>query len=103
MPKSATVILAAPKSASERLYITGYGPAAALASGPVTLTFLVQGKKIGSSSVTEPNHFFAVDLPLPGGIVGQPSVMLTIEVSKTFHSVGDPRELGLIFGTFEIK
>jgi hypothetical protein len=103
MPKSATVTLAAPKSASERLYITGYGPAAALESGPVTLTFLVQGKKIGSSAVTEPNHFFAFDLPLPAGLTGQPSLTLTIEVSRTFQPAGDPRELGLIFGTFEIK
>ena len=102
MPKRATVELAAPKSASERLYVTGYGAAAALASGPLTITVLIKGKQIGHAAVTEPNHLFAFDLPLPADLAGQP-LQLTIEVSKTFHPPGDPRELGLIFGTFEIK
>jgi hypothetical protein len=102
MPKRATVELAAPRSAAERLYITGYGPAAALASGPFTLTFLVKGKQIGAAAVTEPNGPFAFDLPLPPGLIGQP-LPLTIEASKTFHTSGDPRELSIILGTVEIK
>ena len=103
MPKRATVELAGPKSASERLYITGYGAASALASGPVTLKFLVNGKQLGSAKVSEPNQLFAINLPLSADLVGQPSLVLTVEASKIFHPTGDPRELGLIFGTFEIK
>lgn len=102
MPKRATVELAAPKSASERLYVTGYGAGAALAGGPVTVTLWVKGKEIGSAMVAEKDRPFAFDMPLPGEVAGQP-LALTVEVSKTFHPRGDPRELGLIFGTFEVK
>ena len=102
MPKRATVELAGPKSAAERLYVTGYGAGAALAGGPITVTLRVKEREIGSGKVTEADRPFAFDVPIPSGIGGQ-TLPLTIEVSRTFHPAGDPRELGLIFGTFEIK
>jgi hypothetical protein len=102
MPRRATVELAGPKSATERLYVTGYGAGAALAGGPLTVTLRVKDREIGSGKVTEADRPFAFDLPIPGGLDSQ-ALPLTIEVSRTFHPNGDPRELGLIFGTFEIK
>jgi hypothetical protein len=103
MPKRATVMLAGPKSTAERLYVTGFGAAPALASGPVALTLRASGKELGSAEVKEPNQPFALNFALPAGLADQSVVPITIEASKTFHPAGDPRELGLIFGTFEIK
>jgi hypothetical protein len=100
MPRRATVELAGPKSPKERLYVTGHGAGAALAGGPVTVTLRVKEKEIGSGKVTEADRPFAFDVPIP---VGRETLLLTVEVSRTFHPPGDPRELGLIFGTFEIK
>jgi hypothetical protein len=102
MPGRASVELAGPKSPAERLYVTGYGAGAALAGGPLTVTLRVKDKEIGSGKVTEPDRPFAFDVPIPAGIRGQ-TLPLTIEISRTFHPAGDPRELGLIFGTFEVK
>jgi len=102
MPKRATVELAAPKSASERLYVTGFTAGAALADGPVTVTLWTKGKEIGSAMVAEKDRPFAFDLPLPAGLGSEP-LAITVEVSRTFHLAGDPRELGLILGTFESK
>jgi hypothetical protein len=102
MPKRATVELAGPKSASARLYVTGYGAGAALAAGPVIVSLRVKDREIGSGKVAEADRPFAFDVPIPEGIDGQ-ALPVTVEVSRTFHPAGDPRELGLIFGTFEIK
>lgn len=102
MPKRATVKLAAPKSTAERIYVTGYTAAAAVASGPVIFTLQAGNKQIGTATLNQPDHLFAFDFALPADLVGQP-LTLSIEVSKTFHPPGDPRDLGLIFGTFEIK
>jgi len=103
MPKAATVKLAAPASASEKLFVTGYAPAAALRSGPVTLTFSAGGRKIGSSVIKDPDTPFSLELPLPESLVGQPEIELKIEASKTFRPPGDGRELGMAFQTFAIR
>jgi hypothetical protein len=66
------------------------------------VTLWVKGKEIGSSTVVEKDRPFAFDIPLPADLTGHP-LGLTVEVSKTLHPPGDPRELGLIFGTFEVK
>ena len=102
MPKRATVQLAAPKSPSERLYVTGHRAGTALSAGPVIVTLSANGKEIGSATVAEMDGPFAFDIPLHADLVGKP-LALTVELSKTFHPPGDHRELGLIFGTFEVK
>jgi len=103
MPKSATVKLAGPSSASQKLFVTGYAPAAALGSGPVTLTFSTGSQRIGSSVIKDPDAPFSLELPLPESLVGQPEIELKVEASKTFHPPGDARELGMAFQTFAIR
>jgi hypothetical protein len=113
MPKSATVLLARPKSSEERLYVTGFAVAQALASGPVTLHFRVSadserrpsgnGQEIGAVTISEPDRPFQCDFALPDKLVGADAFELWIEASKTFRIPGDPRELGMVFGTFSIR
>ena len=102
MPKSATVELAGPSSPGERLYVTGYGSANVVASGPVTVRFRVNGQEIGTTVVAMPDHKFQSDFLLPDKLVGEYSMGVSIEVSKTFRPAGDQRDLGMIFGTFSV-
>jgi hypothetical protein len=103
MPQAATVKLAGPNQASQKLVVTGYAPRALLAAGPVTLTFRAGGVKIGSRVIKEPDAPFSLELPLPAGLMGQNEIQLRIEVSKTYRPPGDGRELGMAFQTFAVR
>jgi hypothetical protein len=103
MPKSATVDLSGPMSTGERLYITGYGAANALASGPVALRFRVNGQDLGMAVVSVPDHKFQSDFALPDKLVGAYDMEVSIEASKTFRPANDQRDLGMIFGTFSVR
>jgi hypothetical protein len=102
MPRVASVQLGGPSSLSEHLYVTGYGAAPALASGPVELRFRADGQELGRATVRQPNQKFAFNFPLPAKLIGQYAIEVTIEAGKTFRPAGDSRELGMIFGTFAI-
>jgi hypothetical protein len=41
--------------------------------------------------------------PLPAALIGQSSVEVSIDASKTVRFPGDERDLGVIFGTFSIR
>jgi len=103
MPKVATVTIAGPKTAQDKLYVTGYAAATALASGPVRMRFRAGGTEIGSPLLVQPNMKFEMTFELPAKLIGQYEVEITIEAGKTFKPANDQRDLGMIFGTFEIK
>jgi len=46
-----------------------------------------------------------VDLafPLPESVMGKSEMQVTVEVSRVIRPASDPRDLGLVFGTFEVK
>ena len=103
MPKKASVRLPGPHDASEKLNITGFAAAPALAAGPVTLSVRAGGHDLGSTTLREPGAKFAVQFPLPADLVGQENIEITLELSKGFRPPGENRDLGMIFGTFEIR
>jgi hypothetical protein len=103
MPKTATIQIGGPKSPEEKLYVTGYAAAPALAAGALTLRFQAAGQPIGSATLEKAGERFELSFPLPAKLVGQYSIEIAIEVSRTFHVPNDPRELGIIFGTFEVR
>jgi hypothetical protein len=49
------------------------------------------------------NQPFAVDFSLPAALTGRYGMDVSIESSGTFRTAGDPRDLGIIFGTFAIR
>jgi hypothetical protein len=103
MPKSATVRLSGPKAPSQRLYLTGFAPAAILKSGPVTITVTIDGNRIASAVVRNPEAPFAFDFPLPSSLLDRQSIQITLELDKVLRPPGDNRELGMVFGTFSIR
>jgi hypothetical protein len=45
---------------------------------------------------------FRASLRLPPASVGAPAVVVRLEVDRTFRVPPDERELGLLFGSFEM-
>jgi hypothetical protein len=102
MPKSATLRVSGPASASAKFYVTGYVPPAIVADGPVTLTFRAAGEKIGDGKLSSDGNF-SFEFPLPASLAGQHEIEIAIEASRVLHPASDPRDFGAAFGTFSIR
>jgi hypothetical protein len=102
MPRTATVTLSGPESASAKLYVTGYAPAAVVAPGPLTLQFRASGRELGSR-ILRSEEQFTFEFPLPPELVGQRDIEIAIEASHVVHTAADARDFGVVFGTFSIK
>jgi hypothetical protein len=98
MPRRATLRMGAPKDPGKKLYLTGHSPDIL---GPVEVTVTVDETALPPQTV-HPGPFEAV-FPLPDSVLGKPEMRVAVEVSRTFRPVGDPRDLGLSFGTFEVR
>jgi hypothetical protein len=72
-----------------------------LREGPLTVTVGVEGSTLPPGTVREGE--FQLGFKLPDGVVGQREVHVTVEVSRTARPSGDTRELGLAFGSFEVR
>jgi len=103
MAKKAGAVLAGPASQNEQLHLAGYCPAAQVAAGPLTGRVLVDGEEIGQLRLTRGDTGFQAAFPLPSETMGKPSVEVTIELPRTFRAPGDSRDLGLVFGSFEVR
>jgi hypothetical protein len=103
MPKSATLKIAGPQKDGQLLEVTGYCPASLLAAGPLEVTFRGDGVKIAAAKIIDPDKQFDFQFPTPPELTGHTQMEIEIEVNRTTHFPGDPRQLGLIFGTFRIK
>lgn len=103
MPDSATVRLSKPEHEAERLYITGYCPAAVVKNGPVHMTVLVGDHQIGKVTMAKTNDPFAYDFALPPGLADSGDMVVTIRLDRVLSIPGDDRRLGMVFGTFEVR
>ena len=102
MPKRASLRMAAPQAAGQKLYLRGYYPAGQLRAGPLTVAVTVNGLAIAPKSLSSGGNF-QLAFPLPAAVVGQSALQVTVEVSRTFRAGADIRNLGLAFGEFEVK
>ena len=99
MPKRATLRMAGPWHASQRLYLRGNCSPDELRSGPLTVVVAVSGAALPPVSISSPGFDLSLALPVPN----QPEMVVAIEVSRTFRAPGDPRELGLAFGEIAVR
>jgi hypothetical protein len=102
MPKRASLRMAGPAAAGEKLYLHGYYPGDQLRNGPVTVSVSINGSAPASAPITSGGDF-ELAFPLPAGVVGQSSMQVVVEVSRTFRAGVDVRDLGLTFGEFEVR
>jgi hypothetical protein len=103
IPKKATVRLGGPARAGERLYLSGFCPKAQLEKGPLPLAVQVDGKALPPVLIEPGTGQFEFDFALPDDLVGKESVEVTVEAGRTFTPPGDTRQLGVVFGVFEIR
>jgi hypothetical protein len=103
MGKQARVFIAGPTSPSQRLYLVGYCPRAQLVAGPLTGRILVEGEEAGQLRITHGDTGFEAAFPLPSQVLGKLSMEVTIQLDRTFRAPGDSRDLGLTFGSFEVR
>ena len=54
-------------------------------------------------SIKPGENAFELAFALPESVAGRTEMSVTVEVARTFRPAADPRELGLAFGTFEVR
>ena len=91
MGKRASVTLAAPSAANERLYVTGFAPASALKSGPVTASISIYGTALPPVRITKADAGFTFDFAMPQRLIGVPKLEISIELDRTFKLPPDDR------------
>jgi len=99
MPKRATLRMAGASHAGESLYLRGHCAEEELRSGPLSIAVTADGAALPPALVS--STAFEAAFPLPAA--AKPEMRVTIEVSRTFHAPGDPRELGLAFGEITVR
>jgi hypothetical protein len=102
MPKRATLRMAGPSAAGQKLYLRGYYPAEQLRTGPLSVSVSVNGSPLAPGTLSSGGNF-ELAFALPHALVGQATLQVTVEVSRTFRAGADIRDLGLAFGEFEVR
>lgn len=101
MPKTATLKMGAPRVTGQNLFVHAYCSEEQLRAGPLTLTVTVDGQILPPQPIHETG--FELRYALPDSLVGKPEMQVKAEVSRVFRPASDPRDLGLAFGSFEIR
>jgi hypothetical protein len=103
MPKRATLRIGAPRSPSEKLYLSGFCSESQLRAGPLPVRVTLDGTPLPEFTLNSGATQFHVILALPSHVVWTKSLEVAVESGRTFQAGQDGRELGLSFGTFEIR
>jgi hypothetical protein len=102
MPQRASLRMAGAEHRGEKLYLHGGTTTELLQTGPVTVHVTVDGVALPAAVLRPDQEEFELSFPLPDAATNKSEMKVTIAVSKTFRAPGDPRELSLHFGTFEV-
>jgi hypothetical protein len=73
-----------------------------LKAGPLAIQVSVNDEGLPRVWVRQPDAEFFFSFDLPAGVSGK-TVIVNVELARTFHVPGDPRELGLAFISIEIR
>jgi len=103
MPRRATLRIGAPQSPSEKLYVSGFCSETQLRERTFPVRVAVDGIPLQEVTMHCANSQFHVILPLRGQQTNSKWLDLTVESGRVFQAAADGRELGLNFGTFEIR
>ena len=83
--------------------MSGYCPAAQVAGRPLRVSVGVDGALLEVFQLSKGDAAFHLVLNLPLELIGKQRVEVFLEVDRTFTNPPDRRELGLSFGTLEIR
>jgi hypothetical protein len=74
-----------------------------LDAGPLSLYVTVDGVRMPASKITRGDVQFTFDYRMPPSATGKPAIEIALESERVFVPEKDGRELGLVFGVFEIR
>jgi hypothetical protein len=100
MPRRATFRIGGPGGT---LYLRGDCPDAQLVNGALTVTVSVEGMTLSPAVIRPGNNAFELAFPLPTSVASKTEMHVAIEVDRVLHPAADPRDLGLVFGAFEVR
>jgi hypothetical protein len=103
MPRRAGLRIGGPSTPGQKLYLRGSCPDEQLKDGPLPVTVTVQGITLPATTIRPGENAFELSFPLPDSLIGKPEMRVTVEVGRVFRPASDPRELGLVFGAFEVR
>jgi hypothetical protein len=103
MPRRATLRMGAPSSRGQKLYLRGACPDELLKAGPLPVTVTVEGLALPATAIRPGGNAFELVFALPDSVVGKAEMRVTVEVGRVIRLASDPRDLGLVFGTFEVR
>jgi hypothetical protein len=103
MPRRASVRMGAPVASGQKLYLRGSCPDEQLKEGPLPVMVEVEGVKLPPAVIRPGENAFELTFPLPDSVVGKPEMHVTVDVGRIFRPASDPRDLGLVFGAFEVR
>ena len=103
MPRSATFEIGGPAGPGESLVLSGFLPPAVAANGPIHLTVTANGFPAGTVTIDPPSRGFVAVVPLPPQVTGVYAIKIALSLDRVTRVSGDTRDLGLIFGRFDVK
>jgi hypothetical protein len=103
MPERATLRMAGPGAAGQKLYLHGTCPEEQLRNGPLAVTVWIDGVALPAAAIRPGENSFELAYGLPEAATGRPVIEVAVRVARTFHTAADQRALGLAFGVFEIR
>ena len=103
MPRRAELRMGAPATPGQRLYLRGSCPDEQLRAGPLPVTVRVEGVTMPATVIRPGENAFELAFALPDSVVGKAEMRITVEVGRVIRPASDPRDLGLVFGSFEVR
>jgi hypothetical protein len=103
MPRRAGLRMGAPAAPGQKLYLRGNCPDEQLREGPLPVTVTVNDSPLPASMIRPGENAFELVFALPDSVVGKAEMRVTVEVGRIIRPASDPRDLGLAFGTFEVR
>lgn len=103
MPRRASLRMGAPATVGQRLYLRGSCPDEQLRAGPLPVTVTVEGVAMPATLIRPGENAFERVFALPDAVVGKAEMRVTVEVGRVIRPASDPRDLGLVFGSFEVR
>jgi hypothetical protein len=103
MPRRAGLRMGAPATPGQRLYLRGSCPDEQLRAGPLPVTVRVEGVTMPATVIRPGENAFELAFALPDSVVGKAEMRITVEVGRVIRPASDPRDLGLVFGSFEVR
>jgi hypothetical protein len=103
MPRRATLRMGAPDAPGRKLYLRGDCPDEQLRAGPLDVKVSVNGIALPAAHIRPGENAFELAFALPNAVSGKREMQVTVEVSRVIRPASDPRDLGLVFGTFEVR